>query len=161
MICDRRQTGLALNAWQRMGNGLLAKLLDRVTSRDLMTLASPKIGLRELRIPKDRGDARRAAIIAPMGLRYRKRIALPFGRLNLSRSGASVSIGRPGAWLTLSHGRRRATLGWPGSGLSYTSVSKAHSAAPARPARPARPISGWAWLLLLIVAALVWHLAAR
>ena len=67
-----------------------------------------------------------------MSLRYRKRIRLPFGRLNLSRSGASVSIGRPGAWMTFGHGRRRATLGWPGSGLSYTSISKSRSAARGR-----------------------------
>jgi hypothetical protein len=79
-----------------------------------------------------------------MGLRYRKRIRLPFGRLNLSRSGASVSIGRPGAWMTFGHGRRRATLGWPGSGLSYTSISKAQGAAPTR--------SGAAWLLWLLLA---------
>jgi len=85
-----------------------------------------------------------------MGLRYRKRIRLPFGRLNLSRSGASVSFGRPGAWLTFGHGRRRATLGWPGSGLSYTSVSRApwarRSAAPARSA----VASWWLWVLLAL-----------
>jgi len=90
-----------------------------------------------------------------MGLRYRKRIRLPFGRLNLSRSGASLSVGRPGAWLTFGHGRRRATLGWPGSGLSYTSVSKAPSAGPAR---PARSISGWWWLALIVAAAVAWRL---
>jgi len=66
-----------------------------------------------------------------MGLRYRKRIRLPFGRLNLSRSSASISVGRPGAWLTFGHGRRRATLSWPGSGLGYTSISS-HSIAPGR-----------------------------
>ena len=88
-----------------------------------------------------------------MGLRYRKRIRLPFGRLNLSRSGASVSIGRPGAWLTFGHGRRRATLGWPGSGLSYSVVSRA-------PSGDHRRSGAGLWLLwLLLVLAVCAYLA--
>jgi hypothetical protein len=83
-----------------------------------------------------------------MGLRYRKRIRLPFGRLNLSRSGASVSIGRPGAWMTFGHGRRRATLGWPGSGLSYTSISSTRSGGAARSG------AAWWWLWLALAVAI-------
>lgn len=61
-----------------------------------------------------------------MGLRLRRRVGLLRGvRLNVSRGGLSVSIGRPGAWMTFGPaGRRRATLGWPGSGLSYTVQSR-------------------------------------
>jgi hypothetical protein len=40
--------------------------------------------------------------------------------INLSRSGASVSVGHRGAWYTVGHGQRRVTVGLPGTGLSYT-----------------------------------------
>ena len=56
-----------------------------------------------------------------MGWRYHRRLSiLPGLRINLSRSGASISVGRRGAWITLGHGQRRTTVGLPGSGLSYT-----------------------------------------
>jgi Protein of unknown function (DUF4236) len=56
-----------------------------------------------------------------MGLRYHRRLSLlPGLRINLSRSGASVSIGHRGAWVTVGHGQRRVTVGLPGTGLSYT-----------------------------------------
>jgi hypothetical protein len=57
-----------------------------------------------------------------MSLRFRKTIKLlPGVRLNLSRSGISTSIGRRGATLNIG-GKRgpRATVGMPGTGLSYT-----------------------------------------
>jgi hypothetical protein len=57
-----------------------------------------------------------------MSLRFRKTIKLlPGVRLNLSRSGISTSIGRRGATLNIG-GKRgpRATVGLPGTGLSYT-----------------------------------------
>jgi len=39
----------------------------------------------------------------------------------LSKSGASLSIGHRGTWYTIGpHGRRRATLGLPGTGLYWT-----------------------------------------
>ena len=54
-----------------------------------------------------------------MGLRlYRRLHVLPGLRLNVGTRGASLSFGHRGAWYTLStHGRRTATLGWPGTGL--------------------------------------------
>jgi Protein of unknown function (DUF4236) len=55
-----------------------------------------------------------------MGLRFRRRLSiLPGLRLNLSRSGASVSVGHRGAWVTV--GQRRVTVGLPGTGLSTPS----------------------------------------
>jgi hypothetical protein len=57
-----------------------------------------------------------------MSLRFRKTIKLlPGVRLNLSRGGISTSIGRRGATLNIG-GKRgpRATVGLPGTGLSYT-----------------------------------------
>jgi len=56
-----------------------------------------------------------------MGWRFRRRIKIAPGfRLNLSRSGASTSIGRSGATLNVG-GKRgpRVTVGLPGSGLFY------------------------------------------
>ena len=45
-----------------------------------------------------------------MGWRYHRRVSLlPGLRVNLSRSGASVSIGSRGSWVTLGHGQRRMT----------------------------------------------------
>ncbi len=55
-----------------------------------------------------------------MGFRFQRRIGLAPGlRLNVSKSGLSVSVGERGARLTI--GRTpRITLGAPGTGLSWT-----------------------------------------
>jgi hypothetical protein len=54
-----------------------------------------------------------------MGFRFQKRVSTPFGRINFSKSGVSLSVGVRGAHLTF--GRTpRITVGLPGSGLSYT-----------------------------------------
>lgn len=57
-----------------------------------------------------------------MSIRLRKRIKIAPGvNINLSKSGASVSLGKRGA--TVNVGRKtgvKATVGIPGSGLSYT-----------------------------------------
>ncbi len=55
-----------------------------------------------------------------MGLRFQRRFQLlPGLRLNVSKSGASVSLGPRGAHLTLGR-HSRVTVGLPGSGMSYT-----------------------------------------
>jgi hypothetical protein len=56
-----------------------------------------------------------------MSWRFQRRIRLlPGLRLNFSKSGVSASIGHRRAWLTVGPRRRRATIGWPGSGLFFT-----------------------------------------
>jgi hypothetical protein len=77
-----------------------------------------------------------------MGLRFRRRISiLPGVRLNVSRSGISTSIGTRGAWVT--YGRRaRATIGVPGTGISYTTTSKAPTP-PLRGQRDRIRVGGW------------------
>src|SRR5665213_4060288 len=57
-----------------------------------------------------------------MGLRFSRRVKLlPGVRLNFGKTGVSTSIGRRGAWLTFGgRGGTRATVGLPGTGLSYT-----------------------------------------
>lgn len=73
----------------------------------------------------------------------RRRIA-PGVRLNLSKSGPSVSFGGRGLHYTVGHGRRRTTVGVPGTGLYYTSTGH-HSRgrrSSARTTRPAPPKKG-------------------
>lgn len=59
-----------------------------------------------------------------MGWRLFRRIKLfPGLRLNLSKSGPSLSLGGPGAWLTLNRRGRRQTIGVPGTGVSHTTTT--------------------------------------
>jgi len=52
--------------------------------------------------------------------RFRKVIPLGrFLRLNLSKTGTSLSVGRPGATVNVRKDRVDGTVGIPGSGLSY------------------------------------------
>ena len=56
-----------------------------------------------------------------MPLRFSRRFSLiPGLRVNLSKSGASLSVGHRGAWYTVGPRGRRATLGLPGTGLFWT-----------------------------------------
>ena len=57
----------------------------------------------------------------PMGsFRFRKIIPLGrFLRINVSKTGASLSVGRPGATVNVRKDRVDGTVGIPGSGLSY------------------------------------------
>ena len=55
-----------------------------------------------------------------MALRFRRSFKLfPGVRINLSKSGVSTSIGPRGASVNIGHKRTTATVGIPGSGLSY------------------------------------------
>jgi hypothetical protein len=56
-----------------------------------------------------------------MGWRFRRRVSiLPGLRVNLSRSGVSLSVGRKGMWYTAGPRGQRATLGLPGTGLFWS-----------------------------------------
>jgi hypothetical protein len=57
-----------------------------------------------------------------MSLRFFRRVRLfPGLRMNLSRSGVSLSVGRRGMWYTVGpRGQQRATLGLPGTALFLT-----------------------------------------
>jgi uncharacterized protein DUF4236 len=63
-----------------------------------------------------------------VGFRFRKSIKLlPGFRLNLSKSGVSASIGGRGHTLNVGPKGTRATVGIPGTGLSYSEkVSVSH-----------------------------------
>jgi Protein of unknown function (DUF4236) len=67
-----------------------------------------------------------------VSLRFFRRIRLvPGVRINLSKSRPSVSVGRPGMWLTVG-GKRgtRTTVGLPGTGLFWTQASGPQAHAP-------------------------------
>lgn len=56
-----------------------------------------------------------------MGIRFRKSIKIAPGlRINLSKSGPSLSVGRPGATFNIGPKGTRTTVGAPGTGISYT-----------------------------------------
>lgn len=88
-----------------------------------------------------------------MGFRFRRSIRLAPGlRLNLSRSGISTSFG--GRGLTLNFGEKgaRATVGLPGTGLSYSTRSRARATRSSTAATSHRVRNG---LLLLLVGSIL------
>ncbi len=77
-----------------------------------------------------------------MGFRFSRRISvIPGLRLNVSKSGVSTSVGGRGAWFTFGNRSPRATVGLPGTGLSYTTTS---ASATSRIARI------FYWLIILV-----------
>lgn len=84
-----------------------------------------------------------------MGFRFQKRVSTRFGRINLSKSGVSLTEGVPGAHLTLGK-TPRITLGVPGTGLSWTeTMEHGHRAAHGAP-QTVQPRSGWQVALIVI-----------
>ncbi|NBX03190.1 MAG: DUF4236 domain-containing protein [Alphaproteobacteria bacterium] len=76
------------------------------------------------------------------GLRVRKILKLAPGlRVNLSKSGGSLSVGGKGFTVNLGRKGTRSTVGLPGSGLSYSRYEKRDGK------------YGWLWTVLLIAAA--------
>ena len=60
-----------------------------------------------------------------MGLRFQKRIRIFKGlTINLSKTGASLSVGGRGATVNFSKRGTKTTVGIPGSGLSYSTLNK-------------------------------------
>jgi hypothetical protein len=88
-----------------------------------------------------------------MGFRFQRRIkVLPGVRLNVSKGGVSTSVGTRGARVTLGRGKRRTTVGIPGTGLSHTSVESTGSGS--------RGLGAGALVLIAVVfLLLVWALA--
>lgn len=75
-----------------------------------------------------------------MAFRFQKRIKiLPGVTINLSKSGASTSVGVPGARITKGHGTTRATMGLPGTGLSHTTIQSDARAVDAPESTPEPP----------------------
>lgn len=104
-----------------------------------------------------------------MGLRFQKRIRLFKGvTLNLSKTGASVSLGGRGARVNLRGDKVTGTVGIPGTGISY----RERLDSPDKPGElpevplveaevPPEPINGWKILAILLALALVIVLLSR
>jgi hypothetical protein len=91
-----------------------------------------------------------------MGLLFRKHLRLSkWLSLNLSKSGLGLSVGPPGAKLSVNQKRARVQLGVPGTGLGYRRDMSLPQDATASPARRSWP---WAWLLLIGVLLAAWWL---
>jgi len=81
-----------------------------------------------------------------MPLRFSRRVSLiPGLRMNLSKSGPSLSVGHRGTWFTVGPRSGRATVGLPGSGLYWT--EKVSPAAPLH--------AGHRWIFVLALLAVV------
>lgn len=66
-----------------------------------------------------------------MGFRFQRRFQLfPGVRLNVGKTGASLSFGAPGAWVTVGKTGIRSTVGAPGTGLFYTHHESWNGGAP-------------------------------
>jgi hypothetical protein len=84
-----------------------------------------------------------------MGFRFQKRVSTPFGRINFSKSGVSLTEGVPGAHLTI--GRKpRITLSIPGSGISWTETMERGRRAPQGAPQAVQPRSGWQVALIVV-----------
>jgi Protein of unknown function (DUF4236) len=94
-----------------------------------------------------------------MGFRFQRRIGIgSFGRVNISKSGVSLSEGVRGAHVTIGKTPRIA-LGIPGSGLSWTQTFGTRRRRAASGARqPVQFLSRWAVLAILamFVALAIW-----
>jgi len=90
-----------------------------------------------------------------MGFRFRRSLRLAPGiRINLSKTGASLSLGRRGATLNFSGRGTKATVGLPGSGLSYSEML--HPGPPtALPRDEVRGLNATGFIVVAIVVLIV------
>jgi hypothetical protein len=96
-----------------------------------------------------------------MPFRFRKRLKLfPGLFVNLSKKGASLSLGGRGATINVNRQGVQETVGLPGSGVSYLTRRRKFSKAAAPPNAPRQPVTA-AHVVYLIAIALVilWILA--
>lgn len=93
-----------------------------------------------------------------MGFRFQKRIRIFKGlTLNLSKSGSSWTVGRPGASVNLRGDKFTGNIGIPGTGLSYRqSLNQSGT-----PEAPATRRTGARVLLWLVLIAVVVYVLAR
>jgi hypothetical protein len=96
-------------------------------------------------------------------IRFFRRVQIAPGvRLNLSKSGPSLSLGVRGAHVTMGRRGVTRTVGLPGTGVFYTSHSGHHTGAHTAPAftptagssQPAQPAGAGCLLALGVVVAL-------
>lgn len=88
-----------------------------------------------------------------MGFRFRRSVHLfPGVRLNASKSGLLASFGTRGAWLTVG---KRATIGLPGTGISYSQRVDA----PRHGQEQRSGFTAWMWTIvwaIVLIAFVIW-----
>lgn len=90
-----------------------------------------------------------------MGFRFRKSLNLiPGIKINLSKSGPSFSVGGPGMTYNIGPKGNRATVGLPGSGMSYSTYS---SDSPQRIRSSTTGKRLMLWLVLILALVLAVH----
>jgi hypothetical protein len=90
-----------------------------------------------------------------MGFRFQKRIRIFKGlTLNLSKSGSSWTVGRPGASVNIKDEKVTGNIGIPGTGLSYRQ-SLNQSGTPEEPATRRSGVRVLFWLVLIAVVVYV------
>lgn len=90
-----------------------------------------------------------------MGLRFNRRLKiLPGVTLNFSKSGVSTSFGVRGLRHTIGHGKRRTTVGLPGTGLSYTDIQTVKRRSPSSADRNGAVRWSWIWSSVGVVSGL-------
>lgn len=92
-----------------------------------------------------------------MGLRFQKRIRLFKGlTLNLSKSGTSWTVGKPGASVNVRDDKITGSAGIPGTGLSYRqSLASTDSTNSGTPRRSSGRMLFWVIVVILIAWALL------
>jgi hypothetical protein len=93
-----------------------------------------------------------------MGFRFRRSLRLAPGvRINLSKTGASLSLGRRGATLNFSGRGTTATVGLPGSGLSYSEMLRSGppTAMPREGPESSLAAAGWLTIGFLALAVIL------
>jgi hypothetical protein len=74
---------------------------------------------------------------------YRRRKLFPGLRVNVSKQNVSLSIGRPGAWITAGTRGARVSLGAPGTGLGWYQENRwRRPVADAGPPKPQLSVRG-------------------
>lgn len=89
-----------------------------------------------------------------MGLRFRKSFkAAPGVKVNLNKKSVGVTLGTKGAHYTInSKGRRTATIGIPGTGLSYTTTAGGKKKTSGQKASTKSAMNKWIGILIAVVA---------
>lgn len=93
-----------------------------------------------------------------MGFKIRKSFKIAPGlRINLSKSGASVSVGKAGATVNVSKRGVKSTVGLPGTGLSHTQNLSANKTDDGKAVRASNRIPGWVFILVILLV--IWVVA--
>lgn len=95
-----------------------------------------------------------------MGFRFRRSVKLmPGVRLNFSTRGISTSLGGRGATVNISRRGARATVGMPGTGLSYSTQLSGAGQPASQATAPGAPLASW--IVIGIVVLLIGSCLAR